>query len=86
MLQYQTQFFKVDNFDLLLLVQTVKHIQKDQNLRENTNIISKLMQQMKQLDAQCLNAIDQMSVHEFVTISTFYVSMLSDGVCSSALA
>lgn len=41
---------------------------------------------MKQLDAQCLSAIDQMSIHEFVTISTFYVSMLSDGVCSSALA
>jgi ABC-type phosphate transport system auxiliary subunit len=27
-----------------------------------------------------------MSVHEFVTISTFYISLLSDGVCSKALA
>ena len=27
-----------------------------------------------------------MSIHEFVTICTFYVSLLSDGVCSAALA
>lgn len=44
------------------------------------------MQQMKQLDAQCLGAIDQMSIHEFVTIASFYLSLLSDGVCTSALA
>ena len=41
---------------------------------------------MKQLDAHCLASIDQMSVHEFVTISTFYIQLLSDGVCSKALA
>ena len=27
-----------------------------------------------------------MSVHEFVTIATFYLSLLSDGICSKALA
>ena len=41
---------------------------------------------MKQLDAHCLASIDKMSIHEFVTISTFYISLLSDGVCSKALA
>ena len=44
------------------------------------------MQQIKQLDAHCLNNIDFMSVHEFVTIATFYLSLVSDGICSKALA
>lgn len=86
MLQYQTQFFKVDNFDLLLLVQTARHVQKDPHLKDNADVVSKLMQQMRQLDAHCLQSIDLMSVHEFVTVSTFYLSLLSEGVCSKSLA
>jgi hypothetical protein len=27
-----------------------------------------------------------MSIHEFITIGTFYLSQLSDGVCSNPLA
>ena len=27
-----------------------------------------------------------MSIHEFVSISTFYLSLLSEGICSKALA
>ena len=45
-----------------------------------------MMQQMKQLDAHCLQNIDLMSIHEFVTIGTFYLSQLSEGVCSKSLA
>ena len=41
---------------------------------------------MKQLDAHCLSNIDLMSIHEFVTVSTFYLGLLSEGVCSKALA
>ena len=40
----------------------------------------------KQLDAYALKNIDRMSVHEFVSISSFYLGLLSDGVCSKALA
>lgn len=41
---------------------------------------------MKQLDAHCLQNIDLMSIHEFVTVSTFYLGLLSEGVCSKSLA
>ena len=41
---------------------------------------------MRLLDAQCLASIDLMSIHEFVTIATFYLSLLSEGVSSKALA
>ena len=41
---------------------------------------------MKQLDSHCLQSIDLMNVHEFVTIATFYLSQLSEGVCSKSLA
>lgn len=40
LLQYQTQSFKVDNFDLLLLAQSITHIKADQS---NQNILSKLI-------------------------------------------
>ena len=30
--------------------------------------------------------MDLMSVHEFVTVSTFYLGQLSEGICSKALA
>ena len=86
LLQFQTQFFKIDNFDLLLLVQTCKHVQQDPTLSQNNPFISKLMQQMRLLDAQALASIDLMSIHEFVTIATFYLSLLSEGVSSKALA
>ena len=83
MLQYQTQSLTVDNFDLLLLAQSITHIQDDQ---PSQNILSKLIQLAKQLDAYALKNIDRMSVHEFVSISSFYLGLLSDGVCSKALA
>ena len=41
---------------------------------------------MRLLDAQALASIDLMSIHEFVTIATFYLSLLSEGVSSKALA
>ena len=41
---------------------------------------------MRQLDSHCLQSIDLMSIHEFVTISTFYLSQLPEGVCSKSLA
>ena len=40
LLQYQTQSFKVDNFDLLLLAQSITHIKADQS---NQKILSKLI-------------------------------------------
>ena len=45
-----------------------------------------MMQQAKQLDMFALQNIDRMSVHEFVSISTFYLSLLSDRICSAASA
>ena len=67
-------------------MQTVKHLQRDPILKENTDLLSKVMQSMKQLDSHCLQSIDLMNVHEFVTIATFYLSQLSEGVCSKSLA
>ena len=41
---------------------------------------------MKQLDSHCLQSIDLMNVHEFVTVANFYLSQISEGVCSKSLA
>ena len=38
------------------------------------------------MDTFALKNIDRMSIHEFVSISTFYLSFLSEGICSKALA
>ena len=86
MLHYETQFLQIDNFDILLLVQMIGNIQEDPNLMKNDDLLQKAMQQAKQLDALVLKNLDRMSIHEFVTISHFYLSYLSEGICSKTLA
>jgi len=44
------------------------------------------MQLAARLDSHALKAVHRMSVHEFVTITAFYLESLPDSVCSKPLA
>lgn len=72
LLLYQGQQFKIDNFDLTLIVQSIT------NCRNNKagEFMQKLFTLAKNCDAQALNALDKMSIHEFVTIAQFYLANL----------
>ena len=77
---------KADNFDILLLVQSIQHLKADPLLKDDFKLLGKLHDQMHKLNAQVLTHIEVMSIHEYVTIANFFLSNLSSSVCSTTLA
>jgi len=42
MLRYESQVFKLDNFDLLLIVQSISHLKRSHMLETNPALVSKM--------------------------------------------
>lgn len=63
---------KFDNFDLLLIVQACK-IFEGSYLKEDNEFASKSITMLEELETQISREINNMNIHEFMTISSFYI-------------
>jgi hypothetical protein len=81
MLRYQSQQFKLDNFDSLLLVQSMQHLRDAEADSEKLNtVLQKAWQCCQLADSQVLRSVPQMSIQEFVAIAKFYLENLDKGM------
>jgi hypothetical protein len=87
MLLTSPTIFQLDNFDLLLLIQSIGNVENSPTLSQNRKLYGKLMQIATASDVHVLKQLPRMSIHEFITISNFYLSFLAQPVvCSASLA
>ena len=83
MLGFQGQVFRLDNFDLLLIIQAASHLERSQDVSEDYMFMSKLTQLTQMCDTFALKNLDSMNIHEYTTTVIYYMN--HPEICSSQL-
>ena len=83
MLSFSGQLFHLDNFDLLLIVQSALHLSRSETVKKDQVFMTKLKQLTIMADTFVLKEMDKLNVHEFTTVCIYYLTHLD--VCSQPL-
>ncbi|CDW91217.1 UNKNOWN [Stylonychia lemnae] len=71
-LHYESGVFELDNFDLLLLSQSIMHIQRSE-LSKDADYMQQFYDLAKTAETFAIKNIERMNIHEFATIMLFYL-------------
>ena len=83
MLNYHGQVFKLDNFDILLILQAAMHLERNGEVKGDHQFFSKLCQLTQMADTFVIQNLDRMNLHEFTTTVIYYFN--HQEICSQKL-
>jgi hypothetical protein len=70
-----------------LLIQTIGNIQNSAALSHDKLLVTKVMTLIAQCDVYAMRFLEKMSIHEFVTIASFYLQNAHEpAICSKSLS
>lgn len=72
MLTYEAGNFELDNFDLLLIVQAISHIERSA-LSQDQVFMRDFYQLATTAETFVVKNFDKLNIHEFTTILLFYL-------------
>lgn len=72
MLEYKSVAFELDNFDLLLIVQGVSHIERS-NLARDVLFMRDVWRLASTAETMVIKNFEKLNIQEFTTISLFYL-------------
>lgn len=85
MLSYETGKFELDNFDLLLIVQAIAHLERSE-LVEDQVFMRDFYQLAATAETFVIKNFDRLNIHEFTTIILFYLRGGNNGEHDSAIS
>jgi hypothetical protein len=72
MITYESARFELDNFDLLLLVQAIGHLERS-DYGEDPIFMNDFYQLATTAETFVIKNFDRLNIHEFTTIVLFYL-------------
>lgn len=72
MLTFQGQVFHLDNFDLLLILQSAMHLERSPEVQDDPVFFTKICQLTQMADTFAVQNLEKMSLHEYTTTVIYY--------------